>query len=294
MPIKQRVQLRDISTAVVGGTVVINCPVGPRYHSISLKHGDTDATSLTQALANITMIRVKRNGRVQRTMTGGELRDMNLLFGTTYDAVGDPNVAASSAGVNAIEGAIITIYFAEPWRQEPDAQDALAWSTDGWESFTVEVDVSTAVAPFVRATAIIDNVVNRNAIVKWLRVMTGASGTSFDYTAFDKRDFYQQISIYPCSGAATLETNRATFRVNGQILHERSAAEQYADLIQAAMNPRSGRSSNYIYDLVFDHDGLLGSAVPLLGVRDVSLTIEATAAMSGTTTMIIQRLGAPE
>ena len=295
MPIKRRQILRDISSVVASGTVVINCPVGPRYHSITLQHAYASGTNTIAAAAtNISAIRVKRNGRVQRTFSGTQLRDLNLLFGTGYDCTGLPNVVASSAGTQAVDGVSFPIYFAEPWRQEPDAQDALAWSTDGWESFTIEIDLGAASTPVLTAISVVDSVVNRNAIVKVLRIQTGASGTSYDYTAFDKRDFYQQISIYACSGAATLETSKATFRVNGEILHERIQSVNFAELSQAGMTPRASGRTSYMYDLVFDHDGLLGSAVPLLGARDVSLTIEAAAAMSGTTTMLLQRLGAPE
>jgi hypothetical protein len=38
----------------------------------------------------------------------------------------------------------------------------------------------------------------------------------------------------------------------------------------------------------------LGSAVPADGSRDMTLTVEAASAMSGTTVAIIQRLGPPE
>jgi hypothetical protein len=47
-------------------------------------------------------------------------------------------------------------------------------------------------------------------------------------------------------------------------------------------------------DLVFDHDGLLASAVNLNGAKDTTLTIAAGGAMSGTITAIIQRLGLPD
>lgn len=297
MPIKNRIQLRDVSSVVASTTVVINLPVGPRYHSVSLQHSYAAGTNtIVAALANIAQIRVKRNGRVQRTMTGTQLRDMNLLFGTAYDAIGLPNVVASAAGTPAVDGVTIPIFFAEPWRQEPAAMDALAWSTDGWESFTIEVDLGAAGTPALRAYAVVDKVVNRNAIVKWLRIQIGAAGTSFDYSTLDKRDFLQQISIYPCSGAPTLETSKATLRVNGDILHELSMTANQALLTENGMTPAaSGRQTGaLIYDLVLDHDGLLGSAIPLLGVRDVTLTIEAASAMSGTTTLLVQRLGAPE
>lgn len=289
MATKRRQVLRDISSVVASTTVVINCPTGPRYHMILLQHGYAAGTNtLAGAASNITAIRVKRNGRVQRTMSGTDLRDANCFFGAGYDFRGVPNTAP---------GVAIPIYFGEPWRQEPDAQDALAWSTDGWSSFTIEVDLGAAGTPTLIAYAVVDDVVNRNAIVKWIKAQIGASGTAFDYTQFDKRDFYQQISIYPDSGASNA-ISRATFRVNGEILHELAqlANEALLNMNGMATNPTlvSGSRTANIYDLVFDHDGLLGSAVSLLGVRDVNLTIEAGAAMSGTTKLIIQRLGAPE
>src|ERR1044071_4840333 len=187
MPIKKRIQLRDVSAVVASTTVVINLPVGPRYHTINLQHSYAAGTNtIAAACTNIAQIRVKRNGRVQRTMTGTQLRDMNLLFGTAYDCVGLPNVVASAAGTAGVDGVTLPIFLAEPWRQEPEAQDALAWSTDGWDSFTIEVDLGAAGTPALRAYAVIDNVVNRNAIVKWLRIQVGAAGESFDYSTLGR------------------------------------------------------------------------------------------------------------
>jgi hypothetical protein len=293
--IKTRAPLRNISAVAASKTVVIEVPCGPRYHAIILQHGYSAGTNTAAAAAtNISEIRVKVNGRVQRTMSGTQLRDMNLLNTTHpgtasqvwYDCTGVPNTAP---------GVSFPLFFAEPWRADARDRDALAWPTNGWQSFQVEVDVGAASTPTLIATAITDELkVNQQpGIMKWIRQSWNASGTSFDITTIDRRDWVCQISLYPDSGGSNV-ASKVIFRKDGQVLHEMGTLANLALLAQMGMMPiATGRTGN-ITDLVFDHDDLLGSAIPMDGARDVVLTVEAGSAMSGTITGIIQRLGPPE
>ncbi len=296
---KLRVQLRDISTVAASGSVLINLPIGPRYHSVIIQHAYAAGTNTAAGAAtNLNQIRVKLNGRSQRTVTGTQLRDLMLLNGTGFDidATLTPNTAPGTA---------FTIPFAEPWRKDARDQDALAWATrwaktnangaTAYELFQIEIDLGAAATPAIVAWAVIDGFVpdTQPGIVKWIRQSYGASGTSFDISQFDRRDFYTQISIYPDSGASNV-ISKATFRRDGVILHEMTNTANRALLLGSQMTPAASGRTASIYDLVFDHDDLLGSAVNMNGVRDCQLTIEAAAAMSGTSTLIIQRLGSPE
>ena len=285
--IKKRIQLRNVQNVAASKTALVELPCGPRYHYVVLQHGFASGTNtLAGAQANITDIRVRVNGRTQRQHSGTQLLDLNLLNGSTYIGEGVPNTAP---------GTSFPIFFAEPWRKDARDQDALAWPTAGWESFQIEVDLSTASTPTLVAHAVVDDFTPKDVagIVKVIRQSVPAAGTSFDVSNLDRRDWYQQITIYPDSGGSNAIT-KATLRKDGIILHEMTGAANKALLLHHGMAPAaSGRTAN-LYDIVFDHDDLLGSAVPADGSRDMTLTIEAGSAMSGTTTMLIQRLGPPE
>jgi hypothetical protein len=284
--VKRRIQLRNVSNVAASKTALIEIPCGPRYHYIVLEHGYSSGTNTIAAAAtNISEVRVKLNGRIQRIYSGTQLRDLNLLYGTAFDCQGVPNTAP---------GVSFPLYFSEPWREDPKDRDALAWQTKGFQSFQVEIDLGAATSPTLVAHAAIDEFdAGTVGIVKHLRQSFAAAGTSFDISQLDRRDWYQQISLYPDSGGSNAPS-KVTLRKDGVILHELTASSNKALLLNNQMTPAaSGRTAN-VYDLVLDHDDLLGSAVPADGSRDMTLTVEAASAMSGTTVAIIQRLGPPE
>lgn len=287
--LKYRVQLRNVQNVSASNTALIDCPCGQRYHYIELTHGYSAGTNtIAGGAANITMIRVKSNSRIQRMMKGVELRDMNILNGTQYDCTGLPNTAP---------GVTFPIYFAEPWRESPQDQDALGWSTAGWLSFQIEVDLGAASTPTLAAWAVMDDFVppaNTNpGIVKWVRASLVPGGTTYDVNTIDRRDWLQQISIYPDSGGSQSPT-QVTFKKNGLIISELTAAANTGFLQNHSMYPAASGRTSGVYDLVFDHDGLLSSSLPMDGARDSLLTIASGSAMSGTQIAIIQRLGPPE
>jgi hypothetical protein len=288
--VKYRVQLRNVQNVAASQTVLIDIPVGQRYHYIVLTHGYAAGTNtIAGAAANITEIRVKSNSRIQRRISGAQLRDMNLLNGTTYDCTGVPNTSP---------GVTFPIFFAEPWRESPQDIDALGWATAGWLSFQIEVDLGAASTPTLQAWAVVDDFVPAAngpvpAIVKWLKVAAVPGGTIYDYNQLDRRDYLQQISIYPDTGASQAPT-QVTFKKNSVILHELTSAANTALLQNYHMTPAASGRTTGIYDLVFDHDGLLTSSVPMDGARDSLVEVSAASAMSGTQTYIVQRLGPPE
>lgn len=284
------IKLRNVSNVAASKTALIDIPVGPRYHTIILEHGYAAGTNtVAAAMSNITEVRILVNDRVQRVFSGTQLRDLNILNGTTFDCQGVPNTAP---------GVSLPIYFAEPWRKDSASQDALAWQSRNFKSFRIEVDLSTASTPTLVASAVIDDFVARDTTGKEIeplfvtmrRQQVAAAGTSFDITTIDKRGLLQQISLYPDSGASQAATI-VTVRRDGDIVRELTKSANFALLTNNDMTPTaSGRSSN-IYDLVFDHDDLINSSLNLSGVKEFTLTVEAASAMSGNMTFIVQRYG---
>lgn len=296
--IKSRLQVRSVSNVAASKTALIDLPCGPRYHSLFLYHMFGGGTNtLAGACANISEIRIKSNSRVQRVASGTQLRDMNLLNGTAYD------IYSTATTPNTVP-VVFPVFFNEPWRETPADQDALAWATSGWLSFQVEVDLAAGTTPVLQCYAVVDDFVppaNTNpGIVKWIRTNLVPGGLSFDVTNIDRRDYLQQISLYPDSGGGITADSwgAVTLKRNAVTLHEMGFVANSALLTNSQMTPAAaGRTAN-IYDIVLDHDGLLSSAVPMEGARDILLTIPAgtgnTTPMSGSMTAIIQRLGPPE
>jgi hypothetical protein len=319
---KFRTQLRNIAGTPSGtlsatdgaaaGTITVDLPCGPRYHNVLLEYsynsGAGTTPTLVYALQSISEIRIKVNGRVQRKFSGPELRDQNILNGTAYDAIVTVATLASSTQ--------IPIFFAEPWRKDAKDQDALAWPTAGWASFQIEIDVLSPYSDSttqcsgmaLKAWAVTDKFVpadlSRVQIVKWERQNFTLSGTSTDISTISRKDWLQQISLYPAGmaitagtgavGTAGVAATRVTLRRDNAIIHELEKAANTALLTTHGMQ-FTNRLTAGLYDVVLDHDDLLGSAVQLDGTRDVSVTVEAATDMAasngGSTRCIIQRLG---
>jgi hypothetical protein len=293
MPVKSKVQLRNVQNVAASKTALIDLPCGPRYHTVVLQHGYSAGTNtVAGACTNISMIRVKVNGKVQRTFTGTELRDLNLLHGAQYDGLGVPNTAP---------GVALAIHLAEPWLTDERDQDALAWATAGWSSFQIEVDLSSASTPTLAASAVIDGSTVGGLggqICKIIRQSFAAAGTQFDISTIDRRDWLRAIHLYPDSGGSQTAT-QVELRLNGTILHELTYSANAAALYAYGMRYdtaglAAGTRTSGISDVVMDSDTLLASAVPLDGAKDLTVTVKAGSAMSGSMVGLVVRVGPPE
>ena len=304
--VKSKIQLRNVANVAASKTVLIDCPIGPRYQHIQLQHGYAAGTNtIAGAMANILAIRIKVNGKVQRTFGSGvatgsnqggiELRDFNTLNqpagSSAFDCTGLPNTAP---------GVTIPIYFAEPWRDTPADREALAWASSGWTSFQIEIDLGAAATPTLTAFAIIDAALApaNQFIAKVFRQQIPSAGTQFDFTTLDRRDYLTQVSLYPDSGSSQ-QTSEVDMRFNSQIIDELTTPVRLAQLINRDMSPAAtGRTAN-ITDIVMEHDeslisNPLAGALNLNGAQDLSMTIKAANAMSGTIIGLIEKIGPPE
>lgn len=285
MALKFRIPLRDMTG---GGTTkqTIICPLGYRYHNIKIQEYYAGGTNtIAGACTNITEIRVKVNNRVQRKFSGTQLRDLNLLNGTQYDAVAGevPNTAP---------GVTSTLYLAEPWRKDLKTQDSLAWPTTGWGSLTVEVDATNACTLTCWATVDLALPKDPQMITKIMPAVINA-GTKVDYTLQDQSGWLTQISLYPDSGGSNVQTVVTLRKGNVPLFDAITAAANKGELTQNDMFPvASGRTAG-IFDLVLDSDDTLDSALLLTEARDATMTFEQASA-SGTVTAFVQRIGFPE
>lgn len=280
---KQRIELRAVSNVAASKVALIDIAPGDRFHSIIFQHGYASGTNtIAGAVANIVLVEVLVDGRVQRSHTGQELRDAMLLQGRDSVAGEVPNTAP---------GVSFAINFAESERKDSADQDFLAWVTKDFKKFQVRITLGAASTPTLVAYAVVDQFLPKvYGYVTIDRQQVPAGGVRFDVNNIDRKGLLQQISIYPDSGASN-KPSRVTLRVDGQVKHEFTYEANRKILQDNDMTPAaSGRTAN-VYDLVCDHDDLLNSGIKLDGAKSVSLTIEAASAMSGTTTFLIWRWG---
>lgn len=286
--VKKQIVLRNIQPPAASATTVVDLPLGYRYHSILIQHGYAGGTNtVAAAMSNLSQIRLVANGgQVIRRVSGTEMRDLNLLNGTQYDAQGVPN---TSPGVG------ITMHFAEPWRSSAADRDALAlattWKGGALSGLQLQIDLGAATTPTINCYAIVDNFVPelQPAMVKWIRQDITASGTSMD-AKLDPLGFLQALHLYPHDGGTPAKASKVTLRQGEDILSELTSSASFALLSALGLFPTAtGRSSN-ITDVVFDNDDLLRSSVPLAGGPTPTLTIEHSAAASGTIRAVIERL----
>jgi Viral coat protein P2 N-terminal domain len=286
MGVKRRIRLPGFNGRAASQTATLDLPVGARYHEIWL-YGDSATGKV--ATDHINEIRIKVNGKVQRTMTYTELQALNVFNGSIYGIVGN-----TTAGTWELP-----IFFAEPWRKDPRQQDGLAWATGDLSSFQIEVDIKADNPDSLYANAVVDNsLVTINGgqvdapmglINKWFRTAIPYVGTSIDYQQFPVRDAYQQISFFDPSS----DIDRVTVKVDNNVIHDLTKDENDAILKAHGMTPVAGR-----YDLVFDHDDALNSALPMSfngrRVSNFQVKIESDTQTARNITALYQLLGYAE
>jgi len=153
-----------------GQTAVLSLNTVGTYRDLYLFYNTGTAGGPTQANmeAEITQIRLKLNGQVQRTFSARQLFD---LF-ETY------------RGRTVLDG-VLRIPFSEEWLVSPGGEDAGSWGMGGISSFTCEVDIAAgATNPTLRASTVWNpNTTNIGNIVRWERftVQPSAAG-DVDFT----------------------------------------------------------------------------------------------------------------
>jgi hypothetical protein len=239
-------------------------------------------------------MRVKVNGKVQRTHTAVELNVCNAVNGAAY--------AEKTSGTDgqANRRHYLPIFFAEPWRKGNAEAQASAWNAVGIESLQVEVDVKAGLAaPIVEGFYEYDNpVAGLGMIQKWIRQTFPALGTAQDFNTIDRRDFIQAIHLFPTVEATPKYVNLVKFTLNGEaIVDEITTLQNQAMLLGRELNPDVSAVPRF--DLVFDHDDPINSALPTQSnngqrANEMTLHVEYNAAAAGNLVAQILRTGLPE
>lgn len=175
------VTTNSFNGVAAGQTATLDLPVGPVvYHGVRLLYGTSTGggANQTNMEAEISQVRLKINGKAQRTFTSEELFDINALH----------NIAFQTG--------LLPIYFSEPWRRSSQGEDSLAWGTADIDTFQVEVDIAAgATSPTLEARVMIDRLRRpMGPIVKWKRFTQPVSATGIvSNTTLPKSDDYYSI-----------------------------------------------------------------------------------------------------
>jgi hypothetical protein len=315
MATKRIVNLPNVSgwIGTAGGafpahTVTIDLPVGPRYHEIWIGANPGAAKTLIDngGTGLFGEFRLKVNGKVQRQALASDINKINVLNGVTY---------ACRGGLTNATAADLCVYLAEPWRENEDAQDGLAWATGDVSTFQLEVDIvnyAGAAAGLTKPTAkaVIDNSLvdagngkqvdaSMGAIVKWRQVQIPVASGFNDFGGFPKRDFYQSLHFFDYANFSDFEV-----KVDNNMIRQDSKAGNENRLSAHAMLPAptatatpatlaADMPTRNMIDIVFDHDDKVSSSLPMRyngrQVGDFNVRLNTTT--TGTIKTIYQLIG---
>lgn len=277
--------LPTLNAVATSSTAVLDMPLGRRIHAINLELGDSVGTTLASGNL-IREIRVKLNGKVQRTHTGVELNAINLSMGSVW--------AARTSGAGATLRTYLPIWFAEPWRNNPKEAADGAWNLDGIDSMQVEVDILAVTAPVVTGTYEWDPLTGKiGAIQKWIRQTFAAVGTVQDFTKISRREFIQAIYLFPTTDATPRFVNKAQLRVDGRDVQELiSTLQNQVILLNRELNPDVAAVPRF--DMVLDYDDAVNNALDARAVQELLLHVEYNLAAAANMVAIMQTVGAPD
>lgn len=315
MATKRIVNLPNVSgwIGTAGGafaahTITIDIPVGPRYHEIWIGANPGAAKTLIDngGTGLLGEFRLKVNGKVQRQALASDINKINVLNGVTY---------ACRSGLTNAAATDLCVYLAEPWRENEDAQDGLAWATGDVSTFQLEVDIvayAGAAAGLTKPTAkaVIDNSLvdagngrqvdaPMGAIVKWRQVQIPVASGFNDFGGLPKRDFYQSLHLFDYANFSDFEV-----KVDNNMIRQDSKSGNENRLSAHAMLPAptatatpatlaADMPTRNMIDIVFDHDDKVSSSLPMRyngrQVGDYNLRLNTTT--TGTIKCIYQLIG---
>lgn len=126
MGLRRLMVLPNFQGAQANQTATLDLPKWGKYHNIQLTYTTSTVGGANQANieAEITEIRIKVNGVVQRVFSSAQLFVINAFYGVGF-----------STG-------LLPIFFSEPWMRTVLGEEAIGWGTGDVQTFTLEVDIA--------------------------------------------------------------------------------------------------------------------------------------------------------
>lgn len=271
---RQRVDLPSFNSVGAGQTATVTVPTGPRYHAIFLKYKENANQATIEA--DLSQIRIKVNGKVQRVATLEELNKINALNGYAFQA------------------GMIPIFFSEPARRNVTSEDALAWGTVDVSTFQIEIDIDAgATAPKLEGFAYIDMVPARlTNIMKWKRqsIQNNQAGElTVNTLPRVTGDVYHRMHCFETAGGdiSSIEVNLDRTEVYTQ-----KDADNDAILAMRGLEPQTD-----VFHVVFDETQRIEDGLPLddgNGNRVQDFSVKWTMATANSFTLLTEVRGKPD
>jgi hypothetical protein len=264
------ISTNSFNSVAAGQTATIDLPVGGlTYHQCRIRYGTGTAGGASQANmeSEITAVRIKVDGKVQRRFSAVELFAINAFNGIAFQTGELP------------------IFFSEPWRRSAQGEDALAWGTADIGTFQIEVDLAAgATAPTLEAYLEVERVSRpMGAIVKWRRynVPVSAAGV-VNVTTLPKIDAYYRLHAH------TGNVSDVEILVDQLQRYKASAARNTAILQDYGKSPQAGW-----FHVAFDRTDRVADALAMRGAqRAVSeYRIDFNMSAAGSFDLITETLG---
>lgn len=259
-------------------TATVNLPIGRRYHEILIYYKGNASQAVIEA--DITMVRVKVDGKVQRAFKPSEINKVLGLNGVAFRA------------------GLLPIYFSEPWRRNVASEDVLAWGTQGLTTFQIEIDIASgATSPTLEAYAVTDNVAaGLSNIIKMRRQVfpVSADGLANLHT-LPKRDgeIYQRVHCFEGT-AGDVESAEV-------VVDQETAFDANAAVNKAIMSNRNMIAQTGVFHICFDstqriEDGLPMSFVDTKGIKRKVQDLQFNFQMANANdlTLLIEARGNPD
>lgn len=266
--------LPNFNAVAAGQTATVNLPATNNwmYHRLVLTYTE-GGTLVTQANmeAAITNIRLLIDGKVQRVFSAAELIKLNAFYGDSY------------------ANGYLTIYFSEPWRRTPQAEDMLAWPMGDVRTFTVEVDIAAGrTAPALTLKGLIE----RNATdelgkprtrlgaikkIKRHTVPVNIVGIN-NYSTLPKGDAYAALHCFSSNIARVVVTTDGLERFNANS----------ADITEVLAQEGLTRQAN-VFTVAFDQTKRLGDVLLTNNLSDFRIDFDMAAASAFV--MLVETIG---
>jgi hypothetical protein len=257
--VRNLVTLPNFNGVAVSQTATVQLPVGNvTYHKIVLAYGTTLAGNGNQANteANVTQIRLKVNGKIQRVFSAKQLNAINAFYGRSFQ----------SRPIGGVNFGFLEIFLSEPWRRTPAGEDMLAWGTQDISTFQIEVDLGAAgTAPQLIPHADVEYLSRPLGLISKWRSYTqpvSAAGIVTNNTLpKNGNEAYQAIHAFPVLTTDIIDTTVKTdqvVRFQGTDSDMRSllASESPGGITSFA--PQASMTH-----IVFDRTGRVSDALPM-------------------------------
>lgn len=274
MTTRRKDVLPSFNAVGAGQTATVDLPTDRRYHQIFIQY-KTNANQATIE-ADITEVRIKVNGKVQRRFSAMQLNAINAFNGYAFTS------------------GMIPIFFSEPWRRNVLSEDSLAWGMQNVSTFQIEVDIAgTATAPTLQGVAVTDPMQQPlQNIIKWRQVTVPISSTGIYTLSTLPKILGEGYQRMHCFENAANDISAVEVQVDGFTVQELTDSQNSAILANRDFLPQTA-----VYHIVFDdtqrvEDGL--SVTKANGTLVNELRLDFNMAVASAFTLLQEVIGNPD